>query len=76
MPTGYTPAVLITPAIVAGLSVDGTAADGRDILSGGDGNDVIFSGADADELRGGNGVDYLDAGVGLDLIVEGMRATT
>ncbi|MFK8115622.1 MAG: LamG-like jellyroll fold domain-containing protein, partial [Rubripirellula sp.] len=58
---------LITPIIVAGVSIDGTAGDGRDRLDGGDDNDVIFGGADADELQGGEGIDYLDGGAGLDI---------
>ncbi|MCA9125996.1 MAG: DNRLRE domain-containing protein, partial [Planctomycetales bacterium] len=70
-PTGYTPAILITPAILGGLSIDGVAGDGRDQLAGGAGNDVLLGGSDVDELRGGLGVDYLDAGAGSDLVVQG-----
>ncbi|MEZ6133641.1 MAG: Ig-like domain-containing protein [Pirellulaceae bacterium] len=70
-PTGYTPALNITPAIVAGLSIDGVEGDGRDVVDGGEGNDVLFGGWDVDELRGGAGVDYVDAGASNDTVVEG-----
>ncbi|MEL6107788.1 MAG: hypothetical protein AAFU85_17320, partial [Planctomycetota bacterium] len=70
-PTGYTATLLMTPKIVGGISIAGTALDGRDVLGGGAGNDLLFGGADSDELRGGPDADYLDAGSGTDLIVNG-----
>ena len=70
-PTGYLPAINITPAIFGGQSVDGIANDGRDILSGQSGNDIIVGGSGVDELYGGSGTDYLDAGVGDDRVVQG-----
>ena len=67
----YLPSILVTPAIVNGLSVDGVTQDGRDILLGGIGNDLLFGGSEEDELRGGLDADYLDAGAGNDNILEG-----
>ena len=67
----YVPLVLVTPAIVLGLSIDGVSGDGTDTLLGGDGNDVLFGGADVDVLSGGIGLDYLDAGSGNDVNVDG-----
>ncbi|MEZ6088777.1 MAG: calcium-binding protein [Pirellulaceae bacterium] len=71
-PSTFDPTVfLITPTIVKGLSIDGTAGDGRDVLRGQAGNDVMFGGADSDKLFGGDGIDYIDAGAGNDSEVEG-----
>ncbi len=67
----YVPAVLVTPAIAGGLSIDGVSDDGRDILRGSDGNDVLFGGADVDDIQGGLGLDYIDAGAGNDVNVSG-----
>ncbi|MEQ1825946.1 MAG: LamG-like jellyroll fold domain-containing protein, partial [Pirellula sp.] len=68
---GYVPAVLVTPAIVAGLTIDGVSVDGRDTLRGQDGSDVMFGGSDVDNLQGGLGIDYIDAGSGNDVNVDG-----
>ncbi len=67
----YVPSVLVTPAIVLGLSIDGVALDGRDVLLGAAGNDILFGGSDVDELQGGSQGDYLDAGSGNDIDVDG-----
>ena len=70
-PTGYTPSVLITPVIVAGLSIDGDIDDGQDYLKGGGGDDVLFGGSDVDRLEGNSGTDYLDGGAGNDFDLSG-----
>ncbi|MAE66420.1 MAG: hypothetical protein CMJ18_19295, partial [Phycisphaeraceae bacterium] len=67
-PTGYVPPVLVTPAIVGGLSIDGTFDDGNDVIRAGPGRDFVFSGGMADDIDGGADEDYLDGGVGPDLI--------
>ena len=51
---------LITPVIVAGLSIDGAVNDGADILVGGPENDILFGGSDSDKLYG-DAVAELDA---------------
>ncbi len=51
----------MTPLIVSGLSVDGVALDGRDVLQGGSGSDYLFGGSEADNLSGDADDDYLDA---------------
>ncbi len=65
------PLPLFTPKIVSGLSVDGAAGDGNDLLRGGDGTDWLFGGADRDSLFGDNGHDYLDGGLGNDTDIFG-----
>lgn len=69
--TGYVPAVLVTPAIVGGVSIVGDLNDGMDNLDGGAGIDALFGGFEADVLAGGSGADYLDAGAGDDQDVQG-----
>ena len=69
--TGYVPATLVTPTIVAGLSIVGDVGDGKDNLDGGAGIDVLFGGFEADMLAGGDGADYIDAGAGDDLNILG-----
>ncbi|MCC6508377.1 MAG: hypothetical protein IT423_04670, partial [Pirellulaceae bacterium] len=70
-PSGYVPAVRVTPAIFGGLSIDGVTQDGRDRLLGGTGIDVLLGGSQEDELTGGDGPDYLDGGAGNEIILDG-----
>ncbi|MEX2187238.1 MAG: LamG-like jellyroll fold domain-containing protein [Pirellulales bacterium] len=69
--SSYVLPMLITPTIVAGLSVDGTSDDGMDTLTGDDGTDWLFGGGNSDRLFGGVGHDYVDAGAGNDANVSG-----
>lgn len=61
------------PAILGGQSIEGSAADGNDILRGGTGEftDFLFGGGGVDALFGDAGTDYLDAGGGSDRSVQG-----
>ncbi|MCA9062604.1 MAG: proprotein convertase P-domain-containing protein, partial [Planctomycetaceae bacterium] len=70
-PTGYSPAINVTPAFTLGLSIDGVQGDGRDLIDGSAGNDILFGGADADIILGGDDADYIDAGAGNDIHVDG-----
>ncbi|TWT90272.1 Bifunctional hemolysin/adenylate cyclase precursor [Pseudobythopirellula maris] len=70
-PTGYFPAVLVTPAAVGGQSLAGFSRGGRDTLLGDDGNDLLFGGFDNDILDGGAGADYVDGGQGADTATGG-----
>lgn len=63
--------LLITPRVVAGLSVDGSAGDGENVIRGGDGNDWIFGGGRDDTLDGSSGHDYVDGGAGRDTLFGG-----
>lgn len=64
--SGYTFATLITPKIVAGLSVAGVPNDGNDVLRGGNDTDWLFGGSGNDAIFGGGGDDYIDGGSGND----------
>lgn len=68
--TGFTPPHIV-PAILAGLSVEGDALDGRDKIRGGGDTDWLFGGGDQDDLDGGDGSDYVDGGSGHDTAVRG-----
>ena len=58
----------IAPAVLAGMSVNGQADDGNDVLNGNDGNDWIFGGGGDDTIDGGAGNDYLHGGAGNDYL--------
>jgi Ca2+-binding RTX toxin-like protein/Leucine-rich repeat (LRR) protein len=58
----------VTPNIVAGLSLDGAASDGKDSIFGGIGTDWLFGGGDSDLLLAGDGNDYADGGAGNDQV--------
>lgn len=67
----YTLPILITPKVVAGLSVQGVANDGDDVIYGGAGSDFLFGGSDSDTIFGGADHDYIDAGSGSDIRIFG-----
>ncbi|MEQ1825056.1 MAG: SUMF1/EgtB/PvdO family nonheme iron enzyme, partial [Pirellula sp.] len=58
----------IVPLALAGLSVEGDAADGSDTLRGDDGTDWLFGGGAGDNLFAGGGIDYVDGGAGNDRV--------
>ena len=58
-PTGFS-APSIVPASLAGLSVEGNYADGKDVLLGGADTDWLFGGGDQDQLDGGDETEYAD----------------
>lgn len=64
--SAYTLANLVTPKVVAGLSVPGVQNDGNDVLRGGDDIDWLFGGTGSDAIFGGGGDDYIDGGNGND----------
>ncbi len=66
-PTGYNPP-LITPALLGGLALAGSADDGADQVDGDDGTDWLFGGGANDSLNGGAGNDYLDGGDATDVL--------
>ncbi|HEY7116284.1 MAG TPA: hypothetical protein VH475_06850, partial [Tepidisphaeraceae bacterium] len=58
----------ITPLVLNGQTIDGTATDGRDSITGGTGGDWLFGGGDSDQLYGGADNDYADGGAGNDTV--------
>ena len=75
-PTGYTERLSaarpIVPRLLYGLTVDGEANDGMDIIDGGSGGDWLFGGSGVDEVRGSDGDDYIDGGAGNDVAQGGL----
>src|SRR5262249_43646860 len=61
----------IVPGKTGGASVDGVAADGNNILSGGADGDWVFAGGGNDTAQGDGGSDYVDGGDGQDFVSGG-----